>query len=422
MTFDTYPKEAEVRVGSGSLEGSDPVGTSNRPVDLSKHYDKSVLKLLITADGRKPWEKTFTTGELKEGLYTERIYLHPKNPLLYFIDFPLAFPRSFSVTFIVLFGVGFYFYREESAKRRKRINERLLSNLGKQYEIDYGDYTLIRDLGQGAMGMVRLALRKGSRTADGLVAVKTMLLKRSHLPNDSETDEDDISRMRREAKILMASNHPNIVLVYDWGEREGEYYIVMEYLKGQDLGSYLEQEAPLSLDEVRDIFSQVAAALEYLHQRSVYHRDLKPANIKRLDSGHIKVLDFGLATSSDQSRNLTKEGAVIGTLDYMSPENFTGFKQDALHDQFSLGVILFELLTGRLPVDDLGPNAGLNQIYSTYTSPRHPLQKYRPELGAELCGVIDRMLEINPNKRFESIKSAHEAFEAAYLSFRSAEH
>lgn len=418
VTFETYPKDATVNIGSGAPDGYTPLGPANQPINLSSHYERSVLKLVVTAEGRKPWSKTFTSGELQEGTFGERIYLHPTNPLIYVVDFPLAFPGFFITTFSVILGFGFYYYREESAKRRARRAEAELLALGKEYEKDYGDYTLIKDLGQGAMGLVRLALKKGSRSASDLVAIKTILLSKSQVDDHTESDESDIVRIRREAKILQDANHPNIVRVYEWGERGGEYFIVMELLKGQDLKEYLKQNAPLPLTEVRGIFSQITSALNYLHERSVFHRDLKPANIHRLESGHIKLLDFGLATSSDQSRAVTQEGTILGTPDYMAPEHYYGRKQDEFYDQFSVGVIIFETLTGRLPVDEARLNAPFHELFVLYTSPRRPLRDFRPDLSPELGNVIDRMLDVEPENRFPTIRAAFEAFDEAYVAFQ----
>ena len=413
VTFETFPKDAVVNVGSGAPEGYTPVGQANQPVDLSGRYEQSVLKIVITADGRKPWIKTFTSGELQPGTYGEEIYLHPQNPLLYVVDFPRAFPLPFILLLLVGGGAGFYLYREESRKRRHRKREEALWALGKEYEKDYGDYILIKDLGQGGMGLVRLGLRKGSLDADGLVAVKTMILDHPMEVSNTEADENDLSRFRREAKILQVANHPNIVKIYEWGERDKQYYIVMEHLTGQDLKEYLQEKKTLPLEEVREIFSQIASALDYLHQREVFHRDMKLSNIRRIDSGRVKILDFGLATSSDQSRNVTQEGAIIGTLDYMAPEHFAGRKQDAFYDQFSTGVILFELLTGRMPMKDSPSKASFNELFMHYTAARCPIRDFLPDLAPEVAAVIDRMLEVDPVKRFGSIKEAHEAFEKA---------
>ena len=418
VTFESYPKDAAVNVSSSAPGGGlTPVGPANQPLDLSSRYEQSVLKIVITAKGRRDWSQSFTKGELKDGVYGERIYLHPTNPLMYLVDFPLAYPGLFCILSLFLLSTGTYYYRVESGKRKVRQRENTLLSLGKEYEKDHGDYLLIKDLGQGAFGVVRLGVRKDRLSQDGLVAIKTMFLNKStpQSPDASSkaAEEDDVSRFRREAKILQKANHPNILRIYEWGERESEHYIVMELLEGSDLKDYLQDHPRPELVEVREMFYQISSALEYLHKEDVFHRDLKPANIHRSHDGQVKLIDFGLAASADQTRKLTQEGAIMGTLDYMAPEHFLGTKQDAFYDQFALGAILFELLTGRLPHDEPPKGADFNTLLLLYLAPRRSLKEFRPDLSPELCDAIDKMLAKEPKDRFESVKAAFEAFDLA---------
>ena len=415
VTFETYPTAAQINIGSGTPNGYSPLGPAGQMINLSDLYHQSIIKIVVTADGRKPWIQTFTSGELQSGTYSERIYLHPNNPLMYLVDFPLAFPRVFAVVLVVLMVGGIYYYREESAKKRKQIREDALLALGKEYEVDYGDYIAIKTIGQGGMGTVELGVRKDRLTPDGLVAIKTIFTDSSEEaesktgPGD-EAKETAITRLRREAKALRDSNHSNILCLYDWGERDNKHYIVMELLEGTDLQKYLEEKSFLTPAEVTHIFSQIASALDYLHQKKIFHRDIKPANIHRSPSGHIKLIDFGLAKSADQTRQLTKKGALMGTLQYMAPEHLQGKEQDAFYDQFAVGVVLFELLTGRKPVDKL------QATLQDYCSPRPPIRDFCPDLKPEQAAVIDKMLSLEPQERFESIKAAFEAFEQANAS------
>lgn len=334
------------------------------------------------------------------------------------VDFPFFYPAVFSILSLLLLTSGIYFFRIKPEKQKILKREETLSSLGKEYEKDHGDYLLIKDLGQGAFGVVRLGVRKDRLSQDGLVAIKTMFLQKS-TPESSDgnskaAEEDDVSRFRREAKILQKANHPNILRIYEWGERESEHYIVMELLEGSDLKEYLLEHPRPSLAEVREMFCQISSALDYLHKENVFHRDLKPANIHRANTGQVKLIDFGLATSADQTRKLTQVGAIMGTLDYMAPEHFLGTKQDAFYDQFALGAILFELLTGRLPHEEPPKNADFNTLLQLYLSPRRSLKEFRPDLTPELCAVIDKMVAIKPEDRFESVKAAFEAFDIAF--------
>lgn len=417
VTFKVYPSDAKIYRAAGTPDGRDFLGEPNKPINLGDKYQNSLLKVIVAADGRKAWQQSFTSGELPAGVYPERIYLHPENPLMYLVDLPQAFPIPFTIGFLLLGAGGFYYYREESAKRKTATRESALLALGKEYEKDCGDYTLIKDLGQGGMGMVRLGIRKGSTSAADLVAVKTVIFPTSQelTPEEQDTQsETTVARFRREAKILTDANHPNILKIYDWGVRDKEHYIVTEYLEGQDFREYMDDISILPTEEVYTFFSQVSSALQYLHGQGVYHRDLKPANIRRSPSGDAKIIDFGLATSPQQSKEITVQGAIQGTLLYMAPEHLQGQKQDELYDQFALGAILFEMLAGRPPIDELtDDNLGFMQVFTHYTAPRYPLSKFRTDLSEELTAVVDRMLQPAPSDRFPNIKEAFDAFEKA---------
>jgi tRNA A-37 threonylcarbamoyl transferase component Bud32 len=201
-----------------------------------------------------------------------------------------------------------------------------------------GRYEIKGPLGKGAMGQVYLAR---DTMLDRDVALKVMV---SHIADDPELK----ARFEREAKAVAKMTHPNVVNVYDRGEHtDGSPWIVMELLKGQDLHKRMRQAPPLTLEDKVGIIGQVLKGLGHAHKAGVFHRDIKPANIWIQDDGAVKLMDFGVAHQTGQS--MTGTGNVVGTADYMSPEQVQGKKVDGRSDLFSVGCMLFELVAGRRP-------------------------------------------------------------------------
>jgi TonB family protein len=200
-----------------------------------------------------------------------------------------------------------------------------------------GRYEILDELGRGAMGVV---FKAHDPLIGRLVALKTI--------TTSVADEPGmVERFWREAKAAGALQHVNIVTIYDVGEADGVPFIAMEYLEGESLAALISRGAPLSLPEKVGYLVQTCRALQYAHRRSVIHRDIKPANIVLTVEGVIKVVDFGIARVSDASH--THTGTLLGTLGYMSPQQIRGKRADGLSDIWSVGVVLYELLTGRRP-------------------------------------------------------------------------
>jgi eukaryotic-like serine/threonine-protein kinase len=205
-----------------------------------------------------------------------------------------------------------------------------------------GRYQIQKELGKGAMGVVYQGIDpKISR----VVAIKTMALSQEF---EADELEEVKQRFFREAETAGRLNHPNIVTIYDAGEEHDLAYIAMEFLKGHDLNRYTKKDKLLPVKTVLQIIERAADALNYAHTQNVVHRDIKPANIMyEPESGQIKITDFGIARITDSSK--TKTGVVLGTPSYMSPEQLSGKKVDGRSDLFSLGVMLFQMLTGQLP-------------------------------------------------------------------------
>lgn len=201
-----------------------------------------------------------------------------------------------------------------------------------------GRYLLEERIASGGMGTVFKALdQRLGRT----VAFKVLKPELAH-------DDRSVERFRREARAVAALAHPNIANVYDYGEDRGSHFIVMELAPGKDLARVLEAEAPLSPERTARIAAQIAAALGHAHSAGVVHRDVKPANVIVSDDHTVKVTDFGIARAAGDS-NLTATGTLLGTATYLSPEQAQGVPLDARSDIYSLGIVMYEMLTGEVP-------------------------------------------------------------------------
>lgn len=248
-----------------------------------------------------------------------------------------------------------------------------------------GKYEVIEVLGRGGMGLVYRAF---DRQLNRAVAIKTVT-------EAFAGDQEMLQRFYREAAKTGALRHPNIVIVYDLGEQDGFPYIVMEYLSGDPLDRIIQSGKPQPLASKLRIIEQVCYALGYAHRNDVIHRDVKPANVIVQSDGLVKLLDFGIARQEKTDHRLTQTGHVIGTVHYMAPERLKNTAFDGRSDIFSVGVVLFQLLTGQLPF------TGDYNVAQKILSEPHPslslfLEKYPPALDA----ILDRSLAKNPDDRY----------------------
>src|ERR1700728_14434 len=200
-------------------------------------------------------------------------------------------------------------------------------------------YELTHLIARGGMAEV---YRAQDRLLDRPVALKVLFPELS-------VDRAFVERFRREAQAAAKLSHPNIVPVFDWGEDASSYFIVMEYIDGRPLSAVLRETGPLEPKRAAEITAQVAAALASAHRHGVVHRDIKPGNVLITNDGQVKVTDFGIARAVNTEESLTQTGAVMGTATYFSPEQAEGIGVDARSDIYSLGVVLFEMATGRPP-------------------------------------------------------------------------
>ena len=203
-------------------------------------------------------------------------------------------------------------------------------------------------------------------------------------------------RFFREAETAGRLNHPNIVTIFDAGEEHDLAFIAMEFLKGQDLAPYTKPDNLLGLEQVLKIVIASADALDYAHAQNVVHRDIKPANIMyEADTGSVKLTEFGIARITDSSK--TKTGMVLGTPSYMSPEQLSGKKVDGRSDLFSLGVMLFQMATGKLPFS----GDSMATLMYKIANEEHPdILSVKSDLPPELKAIIDKALAKSANERY----------------------
>jgi hypothetical protein len=261
-----------------------------------------------------------------------------------------------------------------------------------------GRYLLERELGRGGMGAVFLAR---DLKLDRLVAIKV-------LPPELAVRPELRERFLRETRTAAAFSHPNIVAVHSVEEAPGLLFFVMSYIEGETLTQRVKRQGPLPVPEALRLLQEVAWALSYAHGRGVVHRDIKPDNVLlERATGRALVMDFGIARSVAAS-GLTQVGEAIGTPHFMSPEQAAGDKVDGRSDLYSLGVVGYFALTGRLPFDADSAQAVM-VAHISQVAP--PVSRYRPDLPAPLSGAIDRCLAKSPDERFPSGEALVEALE-----------
>ena len=251
-------------------------------------------------------------------------------------------------------------------------------------------YELEELVGTGGMSSVYKA---HDRLLERNVALKV-------LHEHHTADGDYVERFRREARAVAQLSHPNIVTVIDRGEQDGRQFIVFEYCDGENLKSLIEREAPLPERQAIELVQQIARALGFAHANGLIHRDVKPQNVLLDGDGQAKVTDFGIARSVDVHGTLTQTGTVMGTSDYISPEQARGAHADEQSDVYSLGAVLYELLTGEVPFR--GDNFVAVAMQHINQAPPS-VREVRPDVSPRLDAVIARAMAKEPRRRFESM-------------------
>jgi eukaryotic-like serine/threonine-protein kinase len=257
-------------------------------------------------------------------------------------------------------------------------------------EVVGGKYQVFWRLGGGGMSQVFLARH---RFHGGLFAIKVLA---EHLAQDRSL----VSRFEREARLTASlANHPNVAAIFDIGEGNGLYYLVMQFVAGEDLASYLRRAGRLPLAEAANVIAQATEALSCAEAKRIVHRDLKPANMLLDESGRVKLLDFGISRIADFSDGLTRAGEAVGTPYYMSPEQIRGEPCDIRSDLYSLGIVFFELLTGRRPFEQETATA-IQMAHLTTEAPS--LLAFDSQLPEACDAIIHKMIAKRPEDRFQS--------------------
>ena len=268
-------------------------------------------------------------------------------------------------------------------------------------------YQIIKTIGEGGMANVYLAY---DTILDRNVAVKV-------LRGDLATDEKFVRRFQREALSASSLSHPNIVEVYDVGEDNGSYYIVMEYIEGKQLKQLLKKRGKLTLNEVVDIMSQVTDGMSAAHDSYIIHRDIKPQNIMILENGLIKITDFGIAMALN-STQLTQTNSVMGSVHYLPPEQASGKGATIQSDVYSMGILMYELLTGELPFrGDNAVEIALKQIKEPVPSVRTKIES----IPQSIENIILKATAKNPKNRYADAREMYDDLKTALSKERENE-
>ena len=263
-----------------------------------------------------------------------------------------------------------------------------------------GNYQIMDELGRGGMAIVYRAYQP---SLNRYVAIKA-------LPPQLSYDQQFIERFQREAQAAAGLRHPNIVVIHDVGHQDGIYYIVMEYLEGHTLKQIIEQQGSLPPDRVAHIVEQIATALDYAHGEGFVHRDVKPSNIFVGQGDHVTLTDFGIAKAASETEQLTRTGMLMGTPEYMSPEQAGGAEVDHRSDLYALGVVLYQMLVGRVPFRGTTPHATLHAvIYEPPPPPRYINPKISPAVEAVILKAISK----HPERRYQRGADLASALKAA---------
>ncbi|MFM9278419.1 Stk1 family PASTA domain-containing Ser/Thr kinase [Paenibacillus jiagnxiensis] len=267
-----------------------------------------------------------------------------------------------------------------------------------------GRYDIIERIGGGGMALV---YRAQDILLNRNVAVKVLRQQFVH-------DEEFIRRFRREAQSAASLSHPNVVSIYDVGQEEDIHYIVMEYVEGKNLNEIIKERAPLQVEEAVRIASQICDALEHAHHNQIIHRDIKPHNILIGRNGRVKVTDFGIARAVT-STTITQTGSVVGSVHYFSPEHAKGVTTGEKSDLYSLGIVLYQMLTAQLPFLGESPiSVALKHLQEEFEEPR----KVNPLIPQSVENIILKSMRKNPQERYQSAEEMMEDLETCLLPDR----
>ncbi len=261
-------------------------------------------------------------------------------------------------------------------------------------------YQVLQELGRGGMGIVYQAYDKQLKEQVALKIISPLF----------GNDPDAVERLKREVSSARRISHNNVIRIFDIGESSGLHFVSMEYFAGTSLRDYVKRNGALSLIQAKNIVLQICDGLQAAHAQGVIHRDLKSHNIIINAANHIKIIDFGLARST-YAEGMTATGLILGTPEYMAPEQVAGKKVDERADIYSLGIILYEIFTGRVPFSGDSPIAvGFQQLKDPPPDPR----EINPQVPEDVTAVILKALEKDPFRRFRSVQEMRDAIEQTF--------
>ncbi len=253
-----------------------------------------------------------------------------------------------------------------------------------------GKYEIVKLIGKGSVGEVYKAF---DPVIDRFVAIKVIF-------PDKIEDKEHFSRFKKEIRAQGKLIHPNIAVIFDVGFLEGKYAIIMEYIDGISLRQYMRKNKIVTLKNFFAITSQICDALHFAHTQGIIHRDVKPENIFINTQGIVKIIDFSIAKLQTYGITTTDANMLLGTASYMSPEQVNGGHVTSRVDQFSLGVVCYEMITGTRPFDGITVAETAINIVSHKAS---SIENYNPMVDDELNGIIQKLLEKNPDDRYEDL-------------------
>lgn len=414
LIFEAYPPDAVLSIEGVSGSGMEPQFLGDHPrIDVAQKYDLSQgkfteMNLLVSRPGYLSWRKRTALNNLakpgEEVVNLGRIELVPLGGINSRWQQILVFHRFHTFTAVLLdllllgllASVPLYFLprrrerlREKQLWEKKARLESLIDGTDPLLKKVLGDYYVTARIGKGGMSKVYRALPKATLELDDAVAVKV-------IDEDLARSPEFRARFMREIEVCASVNHPNVVKLIDWGTSGELLYMIQELVVGDTLRDIVTEA--LSEERFLQLFIPILSGLGAAHDRGIIHRDLKPANIMLNEKGQVKIMDFGLAKADKTGHDLTKTGDAFGTPIYMSPEQISGGGVEPAADIYSLGVLAFELLTGRLPYK-AGEDPMSVMLAHLQQEPIR-LRSVRPEISEVVDGVVWKMLQKDPKQRY----------------------
>lgn len=426
VKFECYPPDATMSIEEISGEGMKPQYHGKFPqIDVATRYDLArgrflPVPLRISRPGYYDWRQAHKLNALAEpGQEVVRIgpialqaktdwasrweqfkvFHRYKTPQALLVD---AVVLAVLLSFPLLLLPNYMKFRKEREHwRRKQALEAMVTGTDPLLKKSLGEYFLVARIGRGGMSKVYRALPQSTLMPEDAVAVKV-------IDEDLAASAEFRARFRREIEVCASLSHPNIVRLLDWGEQGPALFMVSELVDGETLKEVVTE--PLSQARFLQIFGPLIQALKSAHDMGVIHRDLKPANVMLTVTDQVKLMDFGLAKADTTGHNLTKTGDAFGTPVYMSPEQISGGAVDTRSDIYSLGVMAFELLTGRIPFQ-VGEDPMSVMLAHLQVEP-FEIKDFRDDLSPALNDVVNKMLAKDPGERYKDLSEVLEVLQS----------